>query len=118
MKRLYLSSYEYDDFSVPREVIQYHELTIDGRKVMMLHIENPLIGQQYGWGGEDIDKIYVTNRFEGDSLDKLDTFPIDVYVLIPKNPKIFLPSSLSELSNIAWACLYDNLKDAENHKIS
>ena len=50
-------------------------------------------------------------------MEHLDKFPIHVYILISKTPGNIYPSSLSELENIAWACLYDNEEDARNHKI-
>ncbi|HYM94358.1 MAG TPA: hypothetical protein VET23_09490 [Chitinophagaceae bacterium] len=115
--KLFLSSEEYYDFEVPRELIRYFKKNIENRNVIIAEISNPLIGQKYGWGAEDITNLYLTNRFMEDqeAIEKLNKFPIHVQILIPKSNRNQSPSSLSELQNIAWACLYDNEEDARNH---
>lgn len=109
---LYLSSYEYNDFKISRKVLQYKKTKLDGRNTLIVEVDKPLIGQKYGLLDKDVTKFYLVNRFNEDAFDKLNQFPIDVYVLIVKNYETINPSSLSELQNIAWACLYDNEKDA------
>lgn len=117
--KLYLSSYEYNDFEIPKRVLRYYKAVIDNRNILTIEVDKPLTGQQYGWGGEDIKKFYLVNRFKDDEdlLEKLDKFPIHIHVLITKDSGNLNPSSLSELQNIAWACLYNNEEDARNHKI-
>ncbi len=115
--KIYLSSYEYDDFVLPKVVLQYQKAIIDGRNVLIVEVDRPLIGQKYNLLDEEIAKFYLINRVDENAFNKLDNFPIDVHVLIKKRKEIINPHSLSELQNIAWACLYNNLKDAEEHKI-
>ena len=115
--KLYLSSYEYSDFEIPRKVLRYQRIKLDDRNALIIEVEKPLTGQKYGLLGNDITKFYLINRFDENAFDMLNKFPIDVYVLIVKNPEAINTSSLSELQNIAWACLYDNEKDAINHRV-
>jgi len=115
--KLYLSSYEYNDFDIPRRVLYYQKTIIDNRNCLIVKVDKILIGQKYGFQNIDIDTFYLINRIEESAFDALNLFPIDVFVLIPIAPEIINPSTLSELQNIAWACLYDNEKDAIEHKI-
>lgn len=115
--KLYLSSYEYSDFEMPRKVLQYQRTKLDDRNALVIEVDKPLIGQKYGLLGNDITKFYLVNRVDENAFNKLNKFPIDVHVLIVKNPETINPSSKSELQNIAWACLYDNEKDAINHRV-
>lgn len=59
----------------------------------------------------------MLNRVDEDAFEKLNHFPIDVHVLVSKNLENKNLSSLSELKNIAWVCLYNNKEDARNHKV-
>jgi hypothetical protein len=114
---LYLSSDEYEDFKRVKEILQYQKIDIEHRSFMMAKIDIPLIGQKYGWGDKDIKTIYLTNRFEGDSIEKINRFPFYVHVLIPKVSDSFGISSFSDLISIAWACIYDRKEDAINYRI-
>src|SRR6185369_593437 len=113
---LYLSSNDYKSFEVPRRVTDYKKIKLGTRNVLQIEVAEPLIGQSYGFGGTDITTFYLVNRFDESAFEKLNEFPIDVHVLIVKNPETKKPSSFDELRNIAWACLYDNAKDAKYHK--
>ncbi len=109
----YLSSYEYEDFAVPRRVLHYQKTQIDNRNCLVIEVDKPLIGQKYGLLDCDIYTFYLINRVNEYAFDAFDRFPIDVYVLVAKISPIIAPTSLSELQNIAWACLYDG---KSNHK--
>lgn len=115
--KLYLSSYEYDSFEIPREILQFRKETIDNRSKLVVEVDKPIIGQKYGLLGYDIQTLYLVNKVNEHAFDKFDSFPIDVHVLIPKNSEKLIPTSLSDMQSIAWACLYDNEEDAKNHKI-
>ncbi len=114
---LYLSSYEYHDFASPRKILKYHKTVINKKNVLIVDVDTPIIGQKYGLSGHDVIKIYLVNRVDESALIKLEKFPIDVHILIPKNIKSLEPSSMSQLQNIAWGCIYDNEIDARNHRI-
>jgi hypothetical protein len=115
---LYLSSEEYVDFKEVRKIVEHKNVIIEHRNVIIAKITPPLIGQKYGWGKDDIDTIYLTNKFVEDveSIKTLDKMPLNVIVLIPKAQNI-TPTSLAEFDNIAWSCLYDNKEDAKEYKI-
>jgi hypothetical protein len=72
----------------------------------MVETERPLLGQKYGRGDQNIFIFYLINRINENAFDALSSFPIDVHVLITKDQGMKVPSSLSDLENIAWACLY------------
>jgi hypothetical protein len=114
---LYISSYEYEDFAIPRRILHYRKTKIDNRNCLIIETDKPLIGQKYGLLNCDIDIFYLINRVDEYAFDTLNQFPIDVYILILKTAEIINPISLSELQNIAWACLYNNEADAYEHRI-
>lgn len=113
--KLYLSSYEYLDFDIPREILDYRKVVIGNRHCLLVSVDNPVIGQKYGLT-QDVNELYLINRFDEMAFDRLREFPIDVYVLIAKNSSIEI-SSINDLENIAWACIYDDLQDARQHKL-
>lgn len=115
--KLYISSYEYEDLAAPRRVLHYQKTKIDNRNCLIIKVDKPLGGQKYGLLNGEIDTFYLINRVDEFAFDTLSKFPIDVYVLILNADKIINPTSLSELQNIAWACLYDNEADAYEHRI-
>jgi hypothetical protein len=114
---LYLSSYEYNDFAVPRKIIHFQKIILSNKNVLSIEVKEPLIGQKYGLLDTSITKLYLVNRFDEQAFDQLNNFPIDVYVLIMRNIKDIEPVNLQDLQNIAWACLYNNERDAKKHKI-
>ena len=114
--KLFLSSYEYETFENPREILLFRKEIIDNRNILVVEVDRPIIGQKYGLLDNDIQTLYLVNRINEDAFDKFNLFPIDVHVLIPKSINKLKPSSLSDMQNIAWACLYDNEKDARDHK--
>ena len=115
--KLYLSSNESTEFAIPREILEYHKIAINNRNVLVVEVDEPVIGQNHGLGGTDITRLYLVNRHVEDALafDKLDKFPIHVYVLLLSGNN--LPCTLKEFKNIAWACIYNNKEDAQSHKI-
>lgn len=103
--KLYISSYEYEDFAIPKQIKNYKRTKIDNRNCLIIDVDKPLIGQKYGLSSCTIDTFYLINRVNEYAFDKLNIFPIDVYVLVAKEMDITNATSLSELQNIAWACL-------------
>ena len=110
MKKLYLTSSDYLSFNLIREVIEYERIFLDKKEVLVVTVHEPLIGQNYGFGSEDISKFYLICRYPESSFE-LESYPIHVHVCIPKEPKK-KPSKISDLKNIAWASLFDNKEDA------
>lgn len=115
--KLYLSSYEYKDFEIPKEITHFHRMVLEDRSVLIVEVKQPLVGQKYGLLNNDITSFYLVNRVDENAFEKLDRFPIDVHILIIKENITINPSSFKELQNVAWGCLYDNEKDAIEHRI-
>lgn len=117
-KQIFLSSYDYSNFSILRNITNYQWTTLDERNCLIVTVDLPLLGREYNLPDVPITTHYLTNRHLDDRgiFRDLSSFPINVYVLIPKSldDKII---SLNQLQNISWATLSDNLKDAEDHRI-
>ncbi|MBM9502565.1 hypothetical protein JWG44_20125 [Leptospira sp. 201903071] len=116
MLNLYLSSYDYDEFAKPRKILQYQKEKFSGRNILIVDVDTPVIGQTYGFGGNEISRLYLINRVNENAFDQLNQFPIDVHILIVKKLAVLPPSSISELQSIAWGCLYDNEREAHSFK--
>ena len=114
---LYLASYEFQDFEIPRTIRDFKRLQLDGRNVLAVEVDQPLIGQKYGLLGVDVTTFYLVNRVDESAFEHFHTFPVDVHVLLMKSSTKTMPHSLDELQNIAWACLYENEQDAKEHRI-
>lgn len=115
--KLFLSSYEFDDFDKPRKLLSIEKINLDDKLILMAEIENPIIGQKYGLLDKDISVLYLICRVDKDAFIKLNKFPIDVHVLISNKSSKGNVSSLDDLQLIAWACLYNNQNDADMHRV-
>jgi hypothetical protein len=113
---LFISSDEYSDFSIPRNISQVRRLSIGDRKAIEIKVDHPLIGQKYDLLDFDPSTFYLINRIDEDAFDQLNNFPINVHILIVKHKSVAEPLSIDELQHIAWGNLYDNFEDAKNYK--
>jgi hypothetical protein len=116
-KTLFLSSYEYKSFAIPRKIEQYTWGSIEERDCLIVGIDVPVDGRKYDLPNNHITTLYLLNRFADDIaiFQNLNSFPIEVHVLISKSSTLEVISSYSQFKHIVWATLYDNLKDAESH---
>lgn len=116
--QLFLSSYEYADFAQPRKVLRFQRVQISGRKGLAIDVDIPVDGNKYGNSEKELRQLFLLNRIDEDAFDSFKKFPVDVFVLIKKGSGAQELESveLNELKNIAWACLYNNEKDAIKHK--
>lgn len=114
---LFLSSYEYESFSIPRTIHGYRWDTVEGRDCLVCEVDVPINGLKYGSNEASIRVLYLLTRFSDDvrTFKRLTGFPIEVLVLIPKNSKLERPLSLAQFRNIVSATLYDRKTDAETH---
>lgn len=112
---MFLSSYEYDEFEKPRTIVSLNKIEFEGRVVFKVIVDTPIFGQDYGLGGAYIRELYLVGRFV--ELKELNSFPFEVHVFIPKLNQIDNINSFAQLQNIGWASVYDNEKDAIEHKI-
>lgn len=108
MKELYLSSTDTIDFEIPRRITELRHLVIDERPVLEVRLDRPVCIFDQEPSEIVTDRLYLTNRHVGgeEKIERLDTFPIEVYVLTPKHSTAD-PTQLDDLRNIAWATLYD-----------
>lgn len=75
---------------------------------LLLAIEPPLLGQPFGLGARDIDRVVVATRHAGVSLFPITQWPVAVYVL---RLRIELPEDrrrleVADAELFAWAELY------------
>jgi len=115
---LYLSSLESIQFEPVRECRIVDFMTFDvGKVVAVASLRPGFPGQDFGIG-EDIDTVYLTARFEGASIDRIDKFPYFVFIAIPSGRKVMLSSPIrkDDLQVIAWGELYRTFDDARYRK--
>lgn len=113
----YLSSSEGYDLGNPRKCYRIKRLQGDTRDdYLLIRIDPPLIGQEYGLGGQDIDEVIVAARYKGDSLFPIVEWPAFVHVarILVDNPGHRDIIHSDELEEIAWAELYETYDAARN----
>lgn len=77
----YLSSTDSNTFEEPRKVFRIKRLSSESRDdLMLIGIDPPLIGQPYGLGGEDIYKLIIATRHQGETLYPIKRWPVFVHV--------------------------------------
>lgn len=117
----YLASTETYNRFEPRQCYIEKVITIIGRegKSLLIRIEPELIGQPYGMGGEDINHLVVTPRFEGETVHPVSEWPAYVYVsrIINQNPYNSIVDngrvSVNDLQIVLWGELYRTADEAE-----
>ena len=67
-----------------------------------------MIGQKYGLGGRDIEKVVVAAHHQGVSLFPITEWPVFVHVarVLINDPENRDELSSNEIEEIAWAELY------------
>ncbi|MCH9740223.1 MAG: hypothetical protein K0U38_05225 [Epsilonproteobacteria bacterium] len=113
--KMYLSSYEYEEFHTPREITSLEKLKIESRIVFKVTIDTFIYGQKYGLGDMKIDTLFLIGRFENS--EEISKFPFEIHVFIPKENNNNTVNVLEQLQNIGWASVYLNKKDASKHLI-
>jgi hypothetical protein len=108
----YLSSTEHCDFEQPRRRWRVKRLPTDWRDddLLLVRIDPPLIGQEYGLGWRDIDLVILATRHRGATLFPIREWPIYVHVARPliDSPELRERIEPDELELIAWAELNQN----------
>ena len=111
----YLASSEGYGMDVPRRAWRVKRLFAPDRDdLLLVEIDPPLVGQQYGLGDRDIDLVVVASKHEGSSLFPITKWPAFVYVARPliENPELRDKLQNDEFELIAWAGLYRTEEDA------
>ena len=99
----------------PRRCWRLRRLRTDGRDdLLLVRINPPLIGQKYGLGDLDIDRVVLAPRHRGASLFPVSEWPIYVHVarLTIELPEGHDSLRDEELELIAWAELYRTTEEA------
>ena len=79
----YLSSSDFHGFETPRacSIVKDVNIPVFSGKGLLVEVAPPIIGQAYGFGGDDIHLIVLTPRFRGVSLSAIREWPCHVHIL-------------------------------------
>jgi len=82
--------------------------------MLVVRMSPPIIGQQFGLGGRDLEVVILAPRLEGYTIIPITKWPTPVYVVLP----LVDWANLDVLGDadyrlIMWAELYPTMKDAE-----
>lgn len=106
--KLFLSSLDCEEFSIPLEIIDYEKVLISNRNCLIIKTSNELpFSNEYK--DKVLNKFVLVGRYSDESIANLSKFPISVHVLEYLEGDI----ELKDRYNFAWAFLYDNEKDAQ-----
>ncbi len=104
-----------DDLARARKAWRIKSLKGDYRDdYLLIRIEPPIIGQQFGLGAKDIDQVIVVTKSRSASLLSINKWPILVYVLyaLIEHPEARDMIHDDEFSLVMWAELYETWEDA------
>src|SRR5580693_5148006 len=80
----YMSSTENYDLEEPRRCWRLHRVTTPSRDdLLLVSIDPPIIGQQFGLGDQDVYLVLVATRHKGESLFPISRWPVYVHVARP-----------------------------------
>src|SRR5579862_4007493 len=105
----YLASSEGYGIESPRKAWRLKRMRSNFRQdLLLIEIDPPLIGQNYGRGEHDVYQVLVATRHKGASLFPINAWPVFVDVLLPQIDSVEDKEEIhpSEYRNIAWAALY------------
>jgi hypothetical protein len=116
----YLVSTEDRKFGEPRACYRLKRMYGDGRDdYLLIRIDPPIIGQRYGLGARDIDKVIIATRHSGGSLFPINEWGLHVHVarVLMDNPESREVIHDSEMEEIDWAALAPTMEEAEKRRI-
>lgn len=105
----YLSSTESSNLAKPRACWIKGRITAGARDdSLLVQVDPPLVGQQYGLGDKDITDLILAPRLQGGSLFPISEWPLAVYIARPLREEIKAGDTLStnEVNMIAWGEIY------------
>jgi hypothetical protein len=87
-----------------------------GGGYVLVQIEPPIIGQQYGLGGEDINEVVLAPRHAGVTLLPLSESPASVHValLLKSPPEAVRGVGAEDLKALGWGEVYSTLAEAQH----
>ena len=111
----FLISSEGYGLSTPRACYPIRNVRIgENPHVVLCYIDPPIMGQQFGLGGKDVEFVLLASRHRGYSLSPVTEWPGYVHVMRIKTP----PPHESEeymkdqIAEIAWGEIYQGEEDA------
>lgn len=117
--RYWLSSLDSIRFEPVRRCDVVRSLVFDtGKPALLADISPGVIGQDFGRGGDDITRVVLSARHEGESVDPITSFPCFVHISIPAQgyDELQSPVRADDLTNIGWGELYRTEDDAKSHR--
>lgn len=110
---LFLVSADYIDFEKPIKVLKWEKFNVLGRECLLVDLEKELDYSEYGVNNP-VSRFILVDRFFKNRLHKLEEFPIEVHVLIPKDKNYPLDGfdNWEQLFNAAWANIYNSYETA------
>jgi hypothetical protein len=79
-----------------------------GDDYLLVRVDPPISGQRYGLGAENIDRVVLATRHEGESLFPISSWPVFVHVArLLREPKHGDTLTREDLEEIGWAELYE-----------
>lgn len=111
----YLASSDSYKLKEMRRCWRVRRMAIASRNdLLLVRIDPPLLGQQYGLGARDIELVLIQTRHESCTLFPISEWPVYVSVARPLIDHPELCDSLQEnqVESIAWAELYRTEKEA------
>ncbi len=114
---VYLSSLESKTFEPTRKCRFLKKLIFDtGKECMLVELDPPVNGQDFGIS-EDIKRVVLSSRHEGDSLFPVKEFPCFVFITTSLVEDITACERItnSDLQILAWGELYRTASDADAH---
>lgn len=111
----FLSSLEYSFLEQVRKCKLVKKITLNTGKVCAIaKIDPPILGQTIGLT-EDLEKIIITHRHEGDNVYNIKEFPCFVFVCTPTIDDESKIKTKNELKILGWGEIYRSYSDAKNH---
>jgi hypothetical protein len=105
----------------PRKCYRIRRLNGSSRDdLLLIRVEPAIIGQPYGLGAEDIDKVVIAGRHRGEGLFPVKRWPVSVHVARVMIPGLEARESLrdDEIEEIAWAEIYHSEEQARKGTIN
>ena len=109
-----LISTECDDPEDPRACVVLKWFEGDHRDgFLLVSIDPPLIGQQFGLGDRDVEELVLAAKHQGYSLNPITEWPTYVHVALLADDEAAKSNSLSasDVTVIDWGAIYEGIDD-------
>ena len=84
-----------------------------GDDYLLVRIDPPIIGQPFGLGGRDIDRVILATKYVGSSLFPISEWPMSVHVArLLRELRKGDTLTKEDLEVIDWAQLYSSKEEA------